>query len=119
MTELKYISYSITDEPGVHAVMVVVIASLITALIRFAPFIVFKEKTPEPVIYLGRVLPFAMMGMLVVYCLKGTSFESVSGFMPSVISLVFIFILHKWKHNTLLSILLGTVCYMVLVQKVF
>ncbi len=119
MTELTNISYNITEGLDMHAVMVVVIASLITALIRFAPFIIFRDKTPEAVIYLGKVLPFAMMGMLVVYCLKSTSFEKVSGFMPSVISLGFIFILHKWKHNTLLSILLGTVCYMVLVQKVF
>lgn len=102
-----------------HSAMIVAVTALVTAFIRFLPFVVFKDRTPKPIVYLGQVLPFAIMGMLLVYCLKGISFASVNGFMPSAVSLLFIFILHKWKHNTLLSILLGTVCYMVLVQKVF
>lgn len=102
-----------------HAAMVVVTAAVVTIIIRFSPFVIFKNSTPEPIVYLGRVLPYAIMGMLVVYCLKGVSFASASGFMPELISLILVFILHKWKHNTLLSIVSGTVCYMFLVQKIF
>lgn len=59
------------------------------------------------------------MGMLVVYCLKGVALSSLSGWVPSLIACVVVGLLHVWKRNTLLSILGGTVCYMVLVQTVF
>ena len=102
-----------------HAAMVVVTATVVTIIIRFSPFVIFKNSTPESIVYLGRVLPYAIMGMLVVYCLKGVGFASASGFMPELTALIVVFILHKWKHNTLLSIVSGTVCYMFLVQKIF
>lgn len=95
-------------------VMVIVIAG-ITALLRFLPFLVFRNGTPEPVRYLGGVLPYAIMGMLVVYCLKNISFTSAGHGLPELFSVLLVVLLHKWKHNTLLSILAGTIFYMLLV----
>ncbi len=95
-------------------VMVIVIAG-ITALLRFLPFLVFRNGTPEPVRYLGGVLPYAIMGMLVVYCLKNISFTSAGHGLPELLSVLLVVLLHKWKHNTLLSILAGTIFYMLLV----
>ena len=99
----------------------VAVISLITASLRFLPFIIFKndKKTPAIITKLGRILPFAVMGMLVVYCLKDVSFTSPSGFVPALISCIVVAVLHIWKRNTLISIVSGTVCYMLLVQIVF
>lgn len=99
----------------------VVIIALVTALLRFCPFIVFKneKRTPKIIDKLGKMLPYAIMGMLVVYCLKGITFTSVSGFLPSLISCVVVAALYILKRNTLISIVCGTICYMFLVQIVF
>ena len=76
-------------------------------------------STPAPVVYLSNVLPYAIMGMLVVYCLKSTPvLESPHG-LPELTSVALVVALHKWKHNTLLSIVSGTVAYMLLIQLVF
>ncbi|MEE1066832.1 MAG: AzlD domain-containing protein [Acutalibacteraceae bacterium] len=93
----------------------------VTALLRFLPFMVFggKRKTPAIIEKLGRTLPFAVMGMLVIYCLKDVSFTAVSGFLPQLIGCLVTGLLYVWKKNTLLSILVGTVSYMLLVQFVF
>ena len=100
--------------------MIAVIA-LVTAALRFLPFAVFRkgQKTPKLVEKLGRLLPFAIMGMLVVYCLKGVSFATLGGFVPALIACVVVALLYVWRRNTLMSILAGTVCYMLLVQLVF
>ena len=101
---------------------VVTIGSVVlgTVLTRFLPFWLFPEgkRPPKFVLYLGRVLPGAAIGMLVVYCLKDAVFTALHG-LPEAIAIAFIAALHKWKHNTLLSIGGGTVLYMVLVQRVF
>lgn len=99
----------------------VLIIAAVTAALRFFPFAVFsgKRKTPPFILYLGKVLPFAIMGMLVVYCLRGISLGSSPHGLPEIISCVLVVVLHLWKRNTLLSIISGTVCYMVLVQFVF
>ena len=103
-----------------YAVLTVAVVAIVTALLRFLPFMVFKNrKTPKIVSYLGRVLPYAVMGMLVVYCLKGVSFTSAAGFVPALIACLVVGILHVWKRNTLVSIVAGTLCYMLLVQVVF
>lgn len=102
-----------------HSLLIVLVIALVTIALRFLPFIVFKKSIPSAVCFLGEVLPYAIMGMLVVYCLKSVSFISGSYGVPEIISVLTIVILHKWKHNTLLSILLGTICYMLLVQFVF
>ena len=100
--------------------MIAVIA-LVTAALRFLPFLIFGEnrKTPPLVSYLGQVLPYAIMGMLVVYCLKDISFTSAPFGIPEIIGCIVVTLLHIWKRNTLLSIGAGTICYMLLVQFVF
>ncbi|WP_233519150.1 branched-chain amino acid transporter permease [Melissococcus sp. OM08-11BH] len=94
---------------------VVVIGTMIT---RFLPFILFPENKTPPVYitYLGNVLPYATMGLLVVFCLKD-AVTRVFAF-PELLAIIFIIILHKWKHSTFLSIGLGTIFYMVLVQTI-
>ena len=92
-----------------------------TQLTRWLPFWLFPEKKQPPAVvtYLGRVLPPAMMGLLVVYSLKGVSLVSPSHGIPEFLAILVIVLLHRWKHNTLLSIAAGTAVYMLLVQTVF
>ena len=100
-----------------EAVWAVVIMAAVTILLRFAPFIILSKgkKTPDIVLYLGRVLPGAIMGMLVVFCLKDTSFASVSGFLPQLIAAAAVVFSYLWKKNTLLSIIAGTAIYMLII----
>ena len=99
----------------------VAVIALVTAAIRFLPFWVFRGGRPVPpmVEKLGRVLPAAIMGMLVVYCLKSVSFSALGSWAPALAACVVTAALHVWKRNTLLSIIAGTVSYMILVQMVF
>ena len=98
----------------------IVIISLITIALIVLPFILLKgRKTPAWIEYMGRVLPFAVIGMLVVYCLKGISFTTPAGFAPALIATAVVVLSYVWKQNTLLSIISGTVIYMILVQFVF
>lgn len=92
-----------------------------TMATRFLPFIVFPADKPTPkyIKYLGKVLPSAVFGLLVVYCLKDVSVLSGSHGLPELISIAAVMALHLWKRQMLLSIAGGTVCYMVLVQLVF
>ncbi|SCP97451.1 branched-chain amino acid transporter permease [Anaerobium acetethylicum] len=102
--------------------MIIILAiAMGTFLTRLIPFILFpaNKKTPEFVDYLGSVLPFAVMGMLVVYCLKGMDFLDYPYGIAEAAAVLFVVAIHKWKHNTLLSIGGGTVLYMFLVQAVF
>ncbi len=107
--------------PDTHSAILIGVCALITAALRFIPFIVFsgKRKTPEFVTYLGKVLPFAIMGMLVVFCLKSTSLTSFPHGIPELISVGVVAGLHIWKRNTLLSIISGTVIYILLINFVF
>ena len=104
-----------------HAALIIVVAGAVTLLIRFLPFLIFngKRETPPYIIYLGKVLPYAIMGMLVIYCLRGISFTAAANFLPEPIACAVVVLAHVWKRNTLLSIISGTVCYMLLVQFVF
>lgn len=104
---------------NIYALAVIGVASAVTIAIRFAPFIIFRKEPPAAVLYLGDVLPYAIMGMLVIYCLKGVSFVSGSHGIPEMVSVLLVLMLHRWKHNMLLSILAGTVCYMLMIQLVF
>lgn len=105
----------------VRALILILTMTVVTAALRFLPFLLLgdKRQTPTFVSYLGRVLPYAIMGMLVVYCLKGVSVTELSSVLPAALGVGITAGLHLWKHNTLLSILGGTVCYMVLVQMFF
>ena len=104
-----------------HIWLLVAVIALVTAFIRFLPFAVWSgsRNTPKIIEKLGKVLPYAIMGMLVVYCLKNVSFASTSGFLPELIACLVVGVSYVWKRNTLISIVCGTVCYMMLVQLVF
>lgn len=106
-----------TTEQTIITIIVVVIGTMTT---RFLPFIIFPEnKTPpEIVTYLGTVLPYAVIGLLIVYCLKDAVFSEYHA-LPELLAIAAVVIIHKWKKNTLLSISTGTVLYMILVQKIF
>jgi branched-subunit amino acid transport protein AzlD len=104
-----------------QTLIIVLMVALSTAITRFLPFILFsgsKEKRPY-ITYLGQVLPYATMGLLVVYCLKDVGFAAASDWLPEAIAIACIVLLHTWKNNVLLSIGAGTVIYMLLVQLVF
>ncbi|MGN8631249.1 branched-chain amino acid transporter permease [Blautia sp. HCP3S3_G3] len=102
-----------------YSLMLILVIGAVTQLLRFLPFAVFSRGTPRPILYLGNVLPSAIMAMLVVYCLKNTSFTGPAHGIPEIVSALLVVVLHKWKHNTLLSIVSGTVCYMLFVQVLF
>lgn len=95
-------------------------ALLGTMMTRFLPFLIFPEgkEPPEFIQYLGKVLPYAVIGLLVIYCLKDVPGSGTYG-IPEFLAIVFIVLLHRWKKNILLSIGGGTVFYMLLVQFVF
>lgn len=92
-----------------------------TALTRFLPFLVFPagKPTPKYIQYLGKVLPSAVFGLLVVYCLRNVNVLTGTHGLPEAISVAVVARLHLWKKQMLLSIAGGTVCYMLLVQMVF
>ena len=92
-----------------------------TQLTRWLPFCLFPENRQPPavVLYLGRVLPPAMMGLLVVYCLKDVAWTAAPHGLPELLAIAAVALVHVWKGNVLLSIAGGTVLYMVLVQVVF
>ena len=102
-----------------NATILIAVMAIVTALLRFLPFIVFKRSTPEYISYLGRVLPAALIGMLVIYCLKDVSVTAAPHGLPELIAAAVVVGLQAWKRNSLLSILSGTVVYMLMVQLVF
>lgn len=106
---------------SVHSAALIGVMAAVTILLRFLPFWLFggKRRTPPIISYLGRVLPHAVMGMLVVYCLKNIDFIAAPHALPEIIACAVVITLHLWKRNTLLSIAGGTVCYMILVQVIF
>ena len=101
--------------------LTILTVSLATALTRFLPFIIFPagKQTPKYIQYLGKVLPSAVFGLLVVYCLKNVSLCSGSHGLPEAIAIAGTVVLHLWKRQMLVSIAGGTLCYMLLVQLVF
>ena len=105
----------------VQTMVIILAVTLGTQITRWLPFLMFPEnkQPPKVVLYLGRVLPPAMMGLLVVYSLRSTDLLGGSHGIPEAIAVAVTAGLHLWRRNTLLSILAGTVCYMLLVQLVF
>ena len=104
-----------------RGLILVAIMAAVTILIRFAPFLIFRrgQATPPVIDRLGKLLPCAVMGMLVVYCLRNVDFAAAPHALPEIIAVGVTVALHLWRRSTLLSIIAGTVCYMVLVQAVF
>ena len=99
-------------------IAMVVLGTMIT---RFLPFLVFPSGKPTPkcIQYLGKVLPAAVFGLLIIYCLKNVSIFTGSHAIPELLSIAVVVVLHLWKRQMLLSIAGGTICYMLLVQFVF
>lgn len=97
------------------------LCAVATMLTRFLPFFVFRANKPAPkyIQYLGKALPAAIFGMLVVYCLKNVDVTAGSHGLPELLAIGLVTVLHLWKRNMLLSIGGGTVCYMLLVQYIF
>ena len=104
-----------------HTVALIAVMALVTMVLRFLPFWLFPagKKTPAFILYLGRVLPCAVMGMLAVYCYKNIKPLAWPHGLPELIAGAIVVGLHLWKRNTLLSIVTGTVSYMLLLQFVF
>lgn len=104
---------------NMNAAVLIAAMSITTILLRFLPFLVFKKETPPYISYLGKVLPPAIIGMLVIYCLKDVTPTASPYGIPELIAAACVVILQVWKRNSLISILTGTVIYMILVQMVF
>ncbi len=104
-----------------RSVVIILLVAITTLATRAIPFILFPngKKIPKAVQYLGKVLPPAVIGMLVVYCFKGVEIMNSPFGLPELIAGLTVVVLHIWKRNNLLSIGIGTILYMVLVQYVF
>ena len=104
-----------------NSLIIIVLVALTTLATRAIPFILFPEgkKIPKAVEYLGKVLPPAVIGMLVVYCFKSVNLISSPFGLPEFIAGLTVVVLHVWKRNNLLSIGVGTILYMILVQTIF
>ena len=105
----------------IQALAIIAILAFGTAITRFLPFVFFPNaaSAPKYIIYLGKMLPTAAISILVIYCLRDVSFAAVPHGVPEAIAIAAVVALHIWKKNTLLSITVGTVLYMLLVQFVF
>ena len=104
-----------------HSIGIIAVAAIVTLFIRAIPFVLFggKREVPATVTCLGKVLPPAIMVILVIYCVKGINLFTGSHGFPELLSIAVVALLHIWKKNTLLSIAVGTILYMILVQVVF
>ncbi len=104
-----------------YTAAIVLVIAFVTLLTRALPFLIFsgQRELPAFVRYLGQVLPFAVMGMLVIYCLKGVSLLTYPYGIPEAIAILYVVLIHRKKHNLALSIGGGTLIYMLLVQLVF
>lgn len=104
------------------SISIVIVTAFVTLAIRFTPFLLFgssKRQIPQVITYLGSVLPPAVMAALVVYSVKHISFVDSSLWLNEIIGILVTAVIHLWKRNTLLSIIIGTIVYMILVQGNF
>lgn len=104
-----------------HDLLLIAIIALGTLITRVLPFLIFKNNTNNISLidYLGKVLPYAIMAMLVVYCLKDINLLTGHHGLPEIVAVIITIIIHLWKNNTLLSIIIGTVSYMIFIQLIF
>lgn len=104
-----------------HSLQIIIVVALCTLLTRAFPFLLLggRKEIPKVVQYLGKVLPSAIMVILVVYCVKDVNLLQGNHGIPEFLSIIVVMALHLWKKNTLLSIGIGTICYMILIQAVF
>ena len=102
-----------------HAALLVAVMAAVTILLRALPFLLFRKRVPSLITRLGEILPAAIIGMLVIYCLKDVSVTRAPFGVPELIAGLAVIGLQVWKRNSLLSILGGTFLYMILIQAVF
>lgn len=104
-----------------HALLVILVMGLATLATRLLPVLIFGrgEKVPDYLMYLGKVVPYTAMGLLIVYCLKDVPVWEAPHALPELIALGVVSASYLWKRNTILSVVLGTAVYMLLVQVVF
>ena len=104
-----------------HAIIVIIVMGLAVLATRIVPVFIFGrgEKVPEFILYLGRVVPYTAMGLLIVYCLRDTPVLEAPHGLPELISPAVVTLTYLWKRNTILSVVIGTALYMFLVQSVF
>lgn len=102
-----------------HAALVILIMGLVTLSTRLLPVLIFGrgEKVPDYILYLGKVVPFAAMGLLIVYCLRDTPVLEPPHALPELIALAIVSGTYLWKRNTIWSVVIGTAVYMLLVQR--
>lgn len=105
----------------IQRIIIICMVILGTVITRFLPFIIFSsdKQTPKYIQYLGKVLPSAALGMLVIYCLKDINLFDGNHGIPQFISIIVVILLHVWKRQMLISIASGTIVYMILIQFVF
>lgn len=100
-----------------YVLAIIGVMAIGSLLLRLIPFLVFGDrKTPSYIIYLGKILPYSIIGMLVVYCLKDVSVTSAPFGIPELIAVVLTAVLHVWRKNTLISIICGTISYMLFIN---
>lgn len=104
-----------------HAMIIILVMGLMTLATRILPVLIFGrgEKVPDYILYLGKVVPYTAMGLLIVYCLRDVQVTESPHALPELISITAVTLTYLWKRNTILSVVVGTVLYMILIQKVF
>lgn len=104
-----------------ESLAIILVVAITTFFTRALPFLIFKNTAtlPEKIVYLGKVLPMGIMLCLIVYCIRNTVFTTYPYGIPEVISVIVVALLHIWKRNNMISIVCGTLLYMVLIQVVF
>lgn len=104
-----------------HALIIILVMGLMTLATRILPVLIFGrgEKIPDYIMYLGRTVPYTAMGLLIVYCLKDVSIDSAPFALPEIIATAAVIGTYLWKRNSILSVVVGTVLYMFLIQVVF
>ncbi len=105
----------------IREIVIVTVLAVATIITRFLPFVLFPagKAVPRYIDHLGKVLPYATMGLLVIYCLKDISIFTAPHGVPELIAVAVVIALQWWKENSLLSIGAGTILYMILIQVVF
>jgi branched-subunit amino acid transport protein AzlD len=102
-----------------HSLAIIAVVAVCTFMLRAVPFVIFSKKktVPAAINYLGQYLPAAIMAALVVYCLRGVNFLIGSHGIPELAAVALVIILHSWKKNILLTVLVSTIAYMIMVQS--
>ena len=104
-----------------HAMIILLVMGFVTLMTRILPVLIFGrgEKVPDYILYLGKVVPFTAMGLLIVYCLKDVPVLESPHALPELIAMAVVSGTYLWKRNSILSVVIGTAVYMLLVQAVF